>query len=159
MEDLPETLVTNLKNYYPTKSMSVHSVITNNEACRTAQTQASATSKWPTLGFIGTQYKKLSNPSASLMALGNILKGNVGSICEFNYGAQLGDISRNIKNHTMDAPKQLSCVPEAGSIGIITQPSGYENQIQYSLDEKNKIYFYNLPVGVEVTFSYSCPKY
>lgn len=159
--DFPESLVLNMKEIYPTKSMSVHSVVTNNETCRKAQTQSSTTSMWSTLGYIGTQYMKLSYPSADLMALGNIITGVVGSICDSdsNYGAQLGNIGLNINNNTMDAPRQLACLPANNSINIETDPAGLEGQIQYDIDNQNKIYFYNLPIGTRVTFSYDCPRY
>jgi hypothetical protein len=157
--DLPETLITNLKNTYPTKSISVHSVVTNNDSCRLQQTQTSANGIWPTLGFIGREYMKLSTPSADLKALGNLVPGVVGSICASDYGSQLGDISVNIKNNTLDAPKQLACTPDPATIHIETQPSGFENQVQYDIDDNNKIYFYNLPFGIKVTFSYDCPRF
>ncbi|OFZ19034.1 MAG: hypothetical protein A2Z20_09805 [Bdellovibrionales bacterium RBG_16_40_8] len=157
--DLPETLVLNLKNLYPTKSMSVHSVVTNDETCRQQQTQTSKTGIWPTLGYIGTQYMMLSNPSADLLALGNLQSGVVGSICASDYGAQLGNIAANISDNTLDAPKQLACAPDSKTINIVTSPVGYEKQIQYYIDYKDKIYFSKLPIGVKVTFSYDCPRY
>jgi hypothetical protein len=157
--DQPEVLIQKMKKLYPTKSLSVHSIVTNDETCRRSQTQSSATGVWPTLGFIGEQYIKLSNPSQEFMDYGNIVQGVVGSICATDYGAQLGNIGSNISNNTLDAPKKLACTPKQDSISIVTNPAGLEGQIQYNIDEQNKIAFYNLPLGAKITFSYDCPRY
>lgn len=157
--DLPETLVANMKKYYPTKSFSVHSIVTNNETCRQQQTQTSSSGIWPTYGVIGQQYMKLSSPSQALLDFGNIMYGTVGSICLSNYASQLSSISDHIKTNTLDAPKQLACTPNPGSTRLVTNPPGYESQIGTIIDDQNKAYFYNLPLGVKVTFSYDCEKY
>jgi len=157
--DLPETLVTNFKNLYPTKSMSVHSIVTKDATCRAQQTQSSPNGIWATLGFIGTQYLALSNPTAALTSLGNLLPGDSGSICLSDYGSQLTSIGANIQNNTFSAPKQLACAPDANTIVVSTAPAGFENQIAYTIDAQNKVVFSNLPTGVQVTFSYDCPKY
>jgi hypothetical protein len=159
LNDLPDTLVKNLAALYPTKSMSVHSIITNDQPCRSQQTQSSPNGIWPTLGFIGEQYKLLSAPSAGLMALGNIITGEVGSICAADYGAQLTSIGANIQTNTFGAPKQLACLPDPTTIHVVTSPTGFENQIAYSIDAQNKVVFSNLPIGVQVSFSYDCPKF
>lgn len=159
VKDMPETLVATLKSLYPTKSLSVHSVVTNNESCRLAQTQKSSTSIHATLGFIGTHYMSLSNPSAALLSAGNIVPGVVGSICATDYGSQLGNIANNIHDNSLDAPKALACRPIENSIHITTSPAGYERQISYVVDDQNRAFFYNVPTGVRVTFSYDCPRY
>lgn len=158
-KDLPETLVLNMKNYYPTKSFSVHSVITNDSACARQQEQYSSNSPWPTLGFIGTQYIALSRPSTSLRQLGNILDGVVGSICASDYGSQMGNIAQNIRNDTLNSPKQLACLPRSDTTSLVTTPTGYETQIQMDIDSQNRITFSNVPMGVRVSFSYECDRF
>lgn len=160
LKDMPETLVSTMKTYYPTKSFSVHSVVTNNETCRSQQTQYSQNGgMWPTLGFIGTQYMKLSTPNSALRSVGNLLPGVVGSICASDYGAQLGNIGANISTNTINSPKSLACSPDPDKVSIVTNPTGYENQIQYTIDSQNRVYFTNLPLGVKVTFSYDCSRF
>jgi hypothetical protein len=158
-DDLPVSLLTSLSEFYPTKSLSVHSIVTNDEACRKLQTQTSQYGGKPTLGFIGLQYMALSSPTADLLSVGNLLNGVVGSICADNYVSQMGNVGLNIRDNTDNAPKQLACTPDPSEMKVVTNPTGYENQIQYSIDSQNRIVFSNLPTGVKVSFSYECPRY
>lgn len=158
-DDLAESLVINTASKYPTKSLSVHSIITNDENCRAQQTQYSTTGVWPLKGFIGYQYMKLSSPSSAMLAIGNLVVGRTGTICTNDFGAQMGNIGAAIEDRTFDAPKQLACAPSPETIRIVTNPSGYESQITYTIDSQNKVHFSNLPFGVKVTFSYDCPRF
>jgi hypothetical protein len=158
-KDLPESLVLNIAQKYPTKSFSVHSIVTNNETCKQQQTQTTTNTMFPLLGFIGYQYMKLSSPSSSMLALGNLVAGNTGTICTSDFGAQMGDIGSKIRDRTFDAPKKLACMPDEETISIVTNPVGYENQIDFTIDSQRKVRFSNLPIGVKVTFTYTCPRY
>ena len=159
IKDRPETLVSNLKNLYPTKSVKVHSIVTNDATCLAQQRQFSPNGIHPTLGFIGAQYIRLSNPDSALRSLGNLLTGTVGSICSNDYGAQLSNIGQDVSNNTFNSPKGLACNPDLATIKIVTSPAGFENQIVYAIDSQNRVTFDNVPVGVEVTFSYDCPRF
>jgi hypothetical protein len=85
----------------------------------------------------------------------------VGSICNTDYGSQLSSIGSYIRNNTENSPKQLACMPDANTINVITSPAGYENQVlnNMRIDSENRATFYNLPLGVQVTFSYECPRF
>lgn len=158
-KDLPESLVVNVAEYYPSKSLSVHAIVTNNETCRQQQTQTTSNTPYPLKGFIGYQYMKLSNPSSALLAIGNLVPGHTGTICTADFGSQMGNISAAIRDRTYDAPKKLACLPDEDTISIVTNPTSYEDQIEYYIDSQNKVHFSNLPIGVKVTFTYSCPRF
>ena len=162
-KDLPETLVLNMTQRYSTKSLSVHGIMVRpgDSACLREQTQISVNGGWPTYGAYGNTYAQLTNPSVELAALGNIMPGSQGSICtnDNDYGSLLSGIGQNIRNHTLDSPKKLNCYPEADTLQIATSPAGFESQIEYAIDDKNKIYFENVPLGVEVQFVYRCPRF
>jgi hypothetical protein len=154
--DLPETLVKNFVQKYPTKSLSVHSVVTNNETCLGQQLNYSQGRI--TRGSIGEQYMLLSSPAQQLLDIGNLVSGSVGSICDSNYATQLYDIGSYVQNNTLNSPKKRACEnPTAQS--IVTSPTGYENQITMSIDSENRVTFGNLPIGVSVTYTYDCPRY
>lgn len=157
-DDLAESLVINTASLYPTKSLSVHSIITNDANCLSQQTHTLPNGN-KLLGFIGYQYMKLSSPSSSMLSIGNLVPGHTGTICTNDFGSQMGDIGAAIQNRTFDAPKKLSCTPDAETIQIVTNPAGYEGQINYSIDSQDKVHFSNLPFGVKVTFSYDCPRF
>jgi len=88
------------------------------------------------------------------------MMGSIGSICSSDYTSQLSNIGNYVATDTLNAPKQLACNPDAASVSIVTSPTGYESQIQAVIDaQTKKIYFYNLPIGVKVTYSYDCPRF
>lgn len=156
-DDLAESLVINTASVYPTKSISVHSIITNDETCRIQQEVALSNGSF-LRGYIGYEYMKLSSPSSAMLSIGNLVPGHTGTICTNDFGAQMGNIGAAIQNRTFEAPKKLACTPSPESIQIVTNPSGYE-QIDYYIDTENKVHFDSLPLGVKVTFSYECPRF
>ncbi len=156
--DLPQTFVTKMAGLFPSKSISVHSVVTNNSACMKSLFNIS-NSGVVTFGYIGYQYMDLAQPTSALLGLGNIMPGVVGSICASDYGAQLGNIAQEVTNNTKVSPKQLPCNPDKTKISITTTPAQYANQVQYSINAQNQVTFTNVPTGIQVTFSYACPRF
>jgi hypothetical protein len=166
--DTPQNLLRTLESKYPTKSVSVHSVIVKpgDSACLTAQRQV-PTVGFPTLGRYGTLYAAISKPATyaagagiteDLFSIGNLVDGDVGSICQSDFTVQMGDIGRNVRANSMQAPKKLSCVAPA-TFTVTTIPSGMESQITSTIDAQGRVTFANVPIGVEVRVSYECDRF
>lgn len=156
-KDLAETFLSNMQIKYPTKTISVHSVIIrpNDSACLSAQSQGSVR------GFYGYSYAELSRPDyygrPDLMNFSNLKYeyGHVGSICDTDYGAQLGSIGNAVAAAAEQPEFQLKCSPNANEISITTTPSNYT--LNYTIDASNKMIFSNVPAGVNAKITYKCP--
>jgi hypothetical protein len=86
----------------------------------------------------------------SLLDSGNLQDGVIGSICEPDYGAQLGDISARIAASARENVIQMPCTPEANDIHVTPA-------VPYTIDANDRLIFSNLPIGVEVNVTYACP--
>jgi hypothetical protein len=157
--DQPGTFVAKMAALYPTKIVTVHSVVTDSQACLKSQFNIS-TAGTVTFGYLGTQYMSLSNPSSALMALGHINMGTVGSICAVDYGAQIGSIAQEVANNAKSNTKQLPCNPDPTKITLTTVPADVAARVQYTINStNNQVTFSNVPTGTTVTFSYQCPRF
>lgn len=156
-KDLAETYLSDMQIKYPTKTISVHSVIIrpNDSACLSAQSQGSVR------GFYGYSYAELSRPDyygrPDLMNFSNLKYqyGNVGSICDTDYGAQLGNIGDAVAAAAEQPEFQLKCRPNANDISITTSPANYT--LNYTIDASNKMIFSSVPAGVNAKITYKCP--
>ncbi len=164
LNDEPATLVQNMASKFPTQSFSVNSIVVPNVQCVQANTVTNPNGI-ETWGIIGTTYMDLSQANSSLTSLGNIVPGDVGDICldsspyYQSYSQQLSNIGSLVAQHTQNNPIQLACTPDPKTISISTSPAQYMSQISYSIDSQNRVTFSNIPLGVQVTFSYECPRY
>ncbi len=164
-EDTPDFLVSRLASTLgPTKAMSVHSLIVppGDTTCKNSQ---DAQGNGAIVGEYGSWYAKLSNPTAELSSLGNILPGRVGSICSSSYTNHLIDIASRISTSSFNFT--LPCKPVSDSIAsdegfdpiqisVLPDP-GFE--VQFSVDEQSRVSFNpNLPAGSNVEYTVVCEK-
>ncbi len=155
--DLAETFLANMQTKFPTKTISVHSVIIrpNDSACLSAQSQGTVR------GFYGYSYAELSRPDyysrPDLMNFSNLKYdyGNVGSICDTDYGAQLGNIGNAVAAAAQQPELLLNCVPNANEVSIVTTPANVT--LNYTIDSNKKMIFTNVPAGVNAKITYKCP--
>lgn len=114
--DLPETLAENIYSHLgPSKRFSVHSIIIppGDRDCLESQNRHRS-GRGTGRGYYGEQYARLSKArDYELTKYGNLLKGEVISICDKRYGAQLQKVSVDV--NTIKAP--LPC-PNPESIDL-----------------------------------------
>ena len=94
--DHPEFLVANIDRIFPLKSFSFHSIIIppGDHNCYKRQMTRSSSGPGSGRGFYGEEYARLSKARDKfLLEFGNLLRGNVISICNSDYGSQLGRIA------------------------------------------------------------------
>ena len=164
--DTPQSLVNKLATLDPSKTMSVHSIIINPghptlpdylkttfELSRDIECDNQQDNEGGgVLGFYGTQYYALSNPSEELKSRGNLLKGTVGSICASDYGRELTNISSNVKSNIKTVG--LRCNPIRLDVYETSNPS---NKIPYTLVKSNQIELDGIvPVGLKITVEAEC---
>lgn len=155
--DYAETFLSAMSTKFPTKTISVHSVIIRpgDTACKNAQAS-------PTTGFEGWSYAELSRPDLyNRQDLENnfpnlkVDYGNVGSICATDYGSQLGSIGDAVAAATQQPEFLLKCKPDANDIAIVTTPANVT--LNYTIDANNRMLFTNVPAGVNAKVTYKCP--
>jgi hypothetical protein len=157
--DLPETFLQTMLDKYPTKTVSVHSVIIRpgDLACKQSQIHTVPGSPVPLRGFEGFMYAELSAPQTynpNLLSYTNFAGGVLGNICANNYGAQLGSIGSFVSSEATNNEIQLPCSPAANDVSV-TSSNG--SSVNYSINSSNRMIFSNLPVGVTVSVSVVCP--
>ncbi len=94
--DYPESLVENVDRQFPLKTFSFHSIVIppGDRSCYKKQARRSNEGPGSGVGFYGEEYARLSMAKdKSLLKLGNLLRGNIISICDRSYGSQLGKIA------------------------------------------------------------------
>lgn len=106
--DYPETLVRNVRDSFgPLKSFSVHSIIIppGDSSCLEEQNRRRDGGQGTGRGYYGEQYTRLSRARENeLTQYGNLLKGNVISICSRSYGAQLQRVAVSAETIRMELP-------------------------------------------------------
>lgn len=152
--DLADTLVTKLSQQFGfAKTMSVHAVIVepDDHKCLDEQTKQHRVG-----AFFGEQYYFLAYPDEALMSMGNIIEGEVGSICSNDYGRELGDIGSKIQQNVNLI--QLACQPEPGSLAVAFEPNR-GSLSTYQVDDYNRIELDPpVPSGTTVFVDYLCPR-
>lgn len=150
--DLPATFVSKVAaRLGTTKTVSVHSVIIQpgDTGCYNQNNIGNGI-----FGSYGYSYAALSQPSATLKALGGIVDGAMGSICAADYGAQLGNIGAKIATNVKDI--QLACAPVTGSVSVTFSPAP-STPITYTVDSSNKLKFTPaVPAGTAANITYKC---
>ncbi|MEY4616249.1 MAG: hypothetical protein RJB66_1209 [Pseudomonadota bacterium] len=141
-EDQPQTLINSVANKYPSKSLSVHSIVvrSNDTACLNAQ---NAQMNGLVKGQYGTVYEQLSK----------LTGGVIGNVCDTDYGSQMGEIGAAIVKQVeyfglhCENPIdfQVTFIPESARTG-------------YHLEGRRVLFDRNLDASSKVRFRYGCPK-
>ena len=94
--DYPEVLVDQVMNIFgPTKSFSVHSIVTDSSSCLRSQNRDRGSGAGSGRGYIGDEYIRLSEARDQYLSkYRNLLRGSVISICSRDYGSQLSRVAR-----------------------------------------------------------------
>lgn len=164
--DTPASLVNKLANLDSSKTTSVHSIIVNpghpsladhlkttyelqkDVSCYNEQNNEGG----GVLGFYGTQYYALSNPSEELKSSGNLVKGTIGSICASDYGLELTNISSNVKNNIKTIG--LRCNPFRLDVYETGNPN---NKIPHTVIKSNQVKLEGfIPIGLRITVEAEC---
>ena len=145
-QDKPAFFLEDFKKRYPGKTISVHSIIVENQidpACQSKQTGQLGN---PNIsGSIGTQYKALSNMTG----------GVVGSICATNYQSQLGQIGSVIVDQINNIG--FACTPYQGQFALYLNGSPANNS-QYTVDQSKWVIDFTtaLPANTQIQLTYKC---
>jgi hypothetical protein len=149
--DLPETLVNNVKAAYSGKSLSVHSIIVKpgDTTCESIQShQMGPASIHPTYGITANQiFGSQGKKYAELTAL---TQGILGDICANDYGSQLANIGANIVDRLSDIT--LACSDPKGITVALTP----QVNIDWNISGSNLHFSEALPAGTQVRVQYSC---
>lgn len=155
--DLPLTFAQKVRGQLGKgKTVSVHSVIIkpNDPGCLAAQNNQTRVR-----GYVGEQYARLSNAHNDNELKGahsGFLKGELGSICASDYGAQMGDIGGLAAVNAN--VKILPCVPDADKIDVTFSPAP-SFQIEYDVNSDGLLVFNpQPPAGTSVDVDVSCRK-
>lgn len=140
--DQPKTFIDVIKQKYPTKSLSVHSIVvkSNDLICLEKQNnQMGGVVK----GQYGTVYEQLSNAT----------NGVIGSVCEPDYGEQMGKIGsaivQQVTYFTLHCanPKDFQVQFEPASSEIGYKIEGVKIHFDKALDPTTKVRFiYECPI-------------
>ena len=135
-DDYPEVLVENIHNRFRAlKRFSVHSIIIppGDTGCLSEQNRMRSQGEGAGRGYYGVQYARLSNAEDSaLTQYGNLVKGNVISICNRRYGAQLQKIA--VAANTIRSP-----LPCERPVKVELYVSGRKTRASYKIEGRTLI--------------------
>jgi hypothetical protein len=140
--DQPDNLVANFKSIYPSKSISVHSIVikNNDTTCLNAQNSQGANIS----GSYGKKYQEASQ-----------LTGGVqGSICSSNYGNELGQIAYEIQNQVTSMA--FVCRPKNDDFTWSAIPAAPSVSATADFDRLVLEFNGTFPPGTKITLSYEC---
>lgn len=139
--DLPDALINQVKSKFPNKTMSAHSIIIKDgdTACYDAQNNQ-------TSGRVKGSYGK------SYASLATKTNGVIGSVCESDYGNQLGNISFSIIDKVNE--HKLKCKNPENVFVQFTKGS----TVNYTIKGDVLKFESNLDPNTEVNLKYSCPQ-
>ena len=135
--DLPDTLINNIKAKYPQKTFSAHAIITDTAQCKATQDNQMGGS---VKGSIGNSYKDLAQKTG----------GVVGSVCATDYGRQLGEIGLEIADRISEVALKCSNPQELSVLFNNTNSVGY--QMVGNVLKFDQI----LPAHSDVKVKYAC---
>ena len=177
--DLPLTLINNVKSKYANKTMSVHSIIVNPGSLRGGKSAEQVAMDLASGSFEPSDFESSYNPAskACLNAQGNqtirpdnrrvlgsygyvysvltsITGGIQGDICAGDYGSQLVNIAGNIGEHKEEV--QLACdISKITDLAVSFAPT--QNQVNYTAEASVLKFNDTVQPGTKITISYSCP--
>lgn len=141
VEDMPQTLIDTVKQIYPNKTLSVHSVVikSNDYNCLNIQNaQLGGFVK----GQFGTIYEELSKAT----------NGVIGSVCESDYGTQMGKIGSAIVQQVEYFAVHCE---DPINFEVIFDPAS--SAVGYQLVGKRVVFDKPLDPSIKVRFRYQCP--
>jgi len=140
-DDTPQAMIDTVKQKYPGKTLSVHSVVVRSNDATCLQNQNNQMGGL-VKGFYGTIYEQLSQAT----------NGVIGSVCESDYGAQMGQIGAAIVDQVEYFT--LHCAnPENFELTFIPSSAA----TSYHLEGKRVIFDKDLDPSSKVRFKYNCP--
>ena len=136
--DDPKTLFKRISRKHKFSAVVFHSIISDPDSPCGGQ-------------MTGKLYSETSHPSRLTMKkYGNILKGEIGSICATNYGSQLGNIADyTVKNRLLP----LSCYPLENSVSLYVNGKKED----FILKGRKLLIKEEIPFNSEAEISYRCP--
>jgi len=140
-DDYPQAMIDTVKQMYPEKTLSVHSVVvkSNDTACLQNQNEQMG---GLVKGFYGTVYEQLSQAT----------NGVIGSVCASDYGSQMGQIGAAIVDQVEYFT--IHCAnPESFQLTFIPSSAA----VSYHLDGKRVVFDGDLDPSSKVRFQYNCP--
>lgn len=143
--DKPETFVSKLKQTYPGKTVSTHPIIIrpgdDREGCLKAQTIAELNIR----GVVGYSYSKLRD----------LTGGEMGSICDSDYGSTLTKIAEYLADNKLSFP--LMCEPKSYQLHYNEVPQANAN-VSINLESMTFVINEELDSETKVKFSHTCEK-
>ncbi len=134
--DYPEVLVDNVyRKFGDLKSFSFHSIIIppGDHSCYNRQVKNSGAGSGSGRGYYGEEYARLSKArDKSLLRYGNLLRGNVISICNRKYGSQLGKIA-------LYADTTRAFLPCSNPEQIQFKVNGHNRRLSYEIEGRTLI--------------------
>lgn len=140
--DLPQTLVTKLRTDFLNKPVKVHSIITKDSSCLSAQSNQINTVNGVS-GSIGTVYRMASESTG----------GIVGDICASSYASQLSAISGNIVEMSQNVA--LKCDTPAD---LVVSFNPAQSNLSYNVSGSVLSFSRTIDPGVQVRLKYTCPQ-
>ncbi len=140
-EDKPQTLIDTVKQMYPNKTLSVHSVVvrSGDMGCLNAQ---NAQMNGLVKGQYGTIYEQLSTAT----------QGVIGNVCDADYGTQMGKIGAAIVKQVEYF--MVHCEnPE--NFEVIFDPTSATTG--YHIEGRRVVFDRDLDPSSKVRFRYQCP--
>lgn len=146
-KDQPENFVNMFKAAFPTKSLSVHSIVikSNDNACLSTQSGQGGNAN--VVGSFGKLYEQLST----------LTGGVTGSICSDDYGKELGQIGYEIQNQVTSMG--FVCRPMNDDFNISFSPA-LTYAVNATADFERLVVEFDkaLPPETKITLSYTCEK-
>ncbi|MCM2280874.1 MAG: hypothetical protein NDI61_03400 [Bdellovibrionaceae bacterium] len=145
--DLPETLVSRFKAKFPTKSLSVHSIVIKNNDSSCLSTQSGQGGNVNVVGSYGRLYEQLSTQAG----------GVIGSICSSDYGQELGQIAYEIQNQVTSMSFVCRPIDDKYHVEFFPKPS-YDVIATPDFERLVVEFDRALPPETKIQLSYSCEK-
>lgn len=146
-KDQPENFLSGFKAAFPTKSVSVHSIVirSNDTACLGQQSGQGGNTN--VVGSYGKLYEQLST----------LTGGVIGSICSSDYGNELGQIGYEIQNQVTSM--SFVCRPVNDDFNISFSPA-LSQSVNVTADFERLVVEFDraLPPETKITLSYTCEK-
>lgn len=145
--DRPETLVSRFKSKFPTKSLSVHSIVIKSNDANCLNKQSGQGGNAYVVGSYGKLYEQLSQATG----------GVIGSICSDDYGKELGQIAYEIQNQVTSM--SFVCRPVDDDFDITFSPKlPYDVKATADFERLVVEFDRSLPPETKITLSYTCEK-
>lgn len=146
-KDQPEHFVNAFKSAFPTKSVSVHSIVIKSGDIGCLNIQSGQGGNASVVGSYGKLYERLSG----------LTGGVIGNICSGDYGHELGQIGYEIQNQVTSMA--FVCRPLNDDYSISFSPA-LPHAVNATADFDRLVVEFDraLPPETKITLSYSCEK-